>query len=85
MLAVDDSLYYPARLSDDGDTLTPAADIDHRDVIDDAMDELIELVWPGAAGSPSPPRKPWPAIKASPWSPAAEHAGRAYHVFCFAI
>ncbi|WP_431920926.1 hypothetical protein [Nonomuraea jabiensis] len=44
MLAVDDSLYYPARLSDDGDILTPAADIDHPDVIDDAVDELIELV-----------------------------------------
>ncbi|GAA0838334.1 hypothetical protein ACFQVD_08755 [Streptosporangium amethystogenes subsp. fukuiense] len=44
MLVVDDSLYYPARLSDDGDTLTPATDIDHPDVIDDAVDELIELV-----------------------------------------
>lgn len=40
MLAVDDSFYYPARLSDDGDILTPAADIAHPDVID----ELIELV-----------------------------------------
>ncbi|GAA3932853.1 hypothetical protein [Actinoplanes auranticolor] len=38
--AVDESLFYPARLSDDGDTLTPARDIDHPDVVD----ELIELV-----------------------------------------
>ncbi len=44
MLVVDESLYYPARLSDDGDTLTPADDVDHPDVIDDAADELIELV-----------------------------------------
>lgn len=44
MLAVDESLYYPARLSDDGDTLTPAEDPEHPDVIDDAVDELIELV-----------------------------------------
>ncbi|GAA1037079.1 hypothetical protein GCM10009557_49610 [Virgisporangium ochraceum] len=44
MLAVDESLYYPARLSDDGDTLIPADDVEHPDVIDDAVDELIELV-----------------------------------------
>ncbi len=44
MLAVDESLYYPARLSDDGDTLLPAPDAEHPDVIDDAVDELIELV-----------------------------------------
>jgi hypothetical protein len=44
MLVVDETLYYPARLSDDGDTLTPATDVDHPDVIDDAVDELIELV-----------------------------------------
>ena len=44
VLAVDESLFYPARLSDDGDTLTPARDIDHPDVVDDAVDELIELV-----------------------------------------
>jgi hypothetical protein len=44
VLAVDESLYYPARLSDDGDTLTPAHDVDHPDVIDDAVDELIETV-----------------------------------------
>ena len=44
VLAVDESLYYPARLSDDGDTLIPAHDADHPDVIDDAVDELIERV-----------------------------------------
>jgi hypothetical protein len=44
MLAVDETVFYPARLSDDGDTLIPAADVDHPDVVDDAVDELIELV-----------------------------------------
>ncbi len=44
MLVVDETLYYPARLSDDGDTLTPATQVDHPEVIDDAVDELIELV-----------------------------------------
>ncbi|TWJ22313.1 hypothetical protein JD76_02428 [Micromonospora endolithica] len=44
MLAVDESLFYPARLSDDGNTLVPATDAEHPDVIDDAVDELIELV-----------------------------------------
>ncbi|RKN46151.1 hypothetical protein [Micromonospora endolithica] len=44
MLAVDETIFYPARLSDDGDTLTPASDVEHPDVIDDAVDELIELV-----------------------------------------
>ncbi|GAA3273636.1 hypothetical protein Dvina_37505 [Dactylosporangium vinaceum] len=44
MLIVDETLFYPARLSDDGDTLIPADDIEHPDVIDDAVDELIELV-----------------------------------------
>jgi hypothetical protein len=44
MLVVDEALYYPARLSVDGDTLIPATDVDHPDVIDDAVDELIELV-----------------------------------------
>jgi hypothetical protein len=44
MLAVDETVFYPARISDDGDTLVPAPDVDHPDVIDDAVDELIELV-----------------------------------------
>jgi hypothetical protein len=44
MLAVEEGLFYPARLSDDGDLLLPATDVEHPDVIDDAVDELIELV-----------------------------------------
>jgi hypothetical protein len=44
MLAVEQGLFYPARLSTDGDRLTPADDIDHPEVIDDAIDELIEIV-----------------------------------------
>lgn len=44
MLVVEEHYYYPARLDDSGDTLTPADDVDHPDVIDDAVDELIELV-----------------------------------------
>ena len=44
MLVVEEGLFYPARLSPDGDVLVPATDVDHPDVIDDAVDELIELV-----------------------------------------
>ncbi|MDO8119807.1 hypothetical protein Q6346_00595 [Isoptericola sp. b490] len=44
MLAVEEGLYVPARLSPDGDHLTPADDVDHPDVIDDLVDELIETV-----------------------------------------
>ncbi|RBY80955.1 hypothetical protein DQ238_07940 [Geodermatophilus sp. TF02-6] len=44
MLAVEHGLFYPARLSGDGDLLLPAWDVEHPDVIDDAVDELIELV-----------------------------------------
>jgi hypothetical protein len=44
MLAVEENYYYPARLDADGDTLIPADDVDHPDVIDDAVDELIEAV-----------------------------------------
>ena len=43
MLAVEESLFYPARLSEDGDFIEPATDIGAPDVIDDAVDELIEL------------------------------------------
>lgn len=43
MLVVEESLFYPARLSDDGDFLTPTTDIGSPDVIDDIVDELIEL------------------------------------------
>lgn len=44
MLAVEQGLFYPARVSADGDLLEPARDVEHPDVIDDAVDELIELV-----------------------------------------
>jgi hypothetical protein len=44
MLAVETGHFYPARLSADGDQLEPATDVDHPDVLDDAVDELIELV-----------------------------------------
>lgn len=44
MLAVEEGLFYPARVSEDGDHLEPATDVEHPDVIDDAVDELIELV-----------------------------------------
>jgi hypothetical protein len=44
MLAVEDSLFYPARLTPEGDLLLPAEDVEHPDVLDDAVDELIELV-----------------------------------------
>jgi hypothetical protein len=44
MLAVEQGLFYPARLSGDGDLLIPATDVEHPDVLDDAVDELIELV-----------------------------------------
>ena len=44
MLAVEEGLFHPARLSDDGDLLLAATDVEHPDVLDDAVDELIELV-----------------------------------------
>lgn len=44
MLVVDPEFFYPARLSADGDLLAPAADVEHPDVLDDAVDEVIELV-----------------------------------------
>lgn len=44
MLVVEEGLYFPARLSPDGDWLTPATDVEHPDVIDDVVDELIETV-----------------------------------------
>lgn len=44
MLAVEDTLVQPARLSTDGDLLIPAEDAESPDVLDDAVDELIELV-----------------------------------------
>lgn len=44
MLAVEQGLFYPARVCRDGDLLVPATDVEHPEVIDDAVDELIELV-----------------------------------------
>jgi hypothetical protein len=44
MLVVEDGHYVPARLSPDGDLLLPAEDVEHPDVVDDAVDELLELV-----------------------------------------
>ncbi len=44
MLAVEEDFFYPARLAPDGDSLIPADDVDHPDVIDDVVDELIEIV-----------------------------------------
>lgn len=44
MLAVEEDYFYPARLAPDGDGLVPAHDVDHPDVIDDVVDELIEIV-----------------------------------------
>jgi hypothetical protein len=44
MLVVEQGYLQPARLSADGDTLIPAEDADAPDVLDDAVDELIETV-----------------------------------------
>jgi hypothetical protein len=44
MLAVEEGYFYPARVDAGGDLITPAQDIDHPEVIDDAVDELIEAV-----------------------------------------
>ncbi|MGY1833547.1 hypothetical protein ACI79P_00360 [Blastococcus sp. SYSU DS0510] len=44
MLAVEEGFTYAARLSPDGDFLTRADDVEHPDVVDDVVDELIETV-----------------------------------------
>ncbi len=44
MLTVEEGYFYPARVDASGELLTPAADLDHPDVLDDAVDELIEAV-----------------------------------------
>lgn len=44
LLLVEQSYALPARLSEDGTMLLPATDREHPDVIDDAIDELVELV-----------------------------------------
>lgn len=44
MLAVEIDFFFPARLSPDGDSLMEADDVEHPDVIDDVVDELVEQV-----------------------------------------
>lgn len=44
MLAVEQGLFYPARISADGHTVALDPEVDDPDVIDDAVDELIEHV-----------------------------------------
>ncbi len=44
MLAVEEGYFYPARVDVSGELLSPADDVEHPDVIDDAIDELIETV-----------------------------------------
>lgn len=44
MLAVEEGLFYPARVLGDGHRIEPTTDIEDPEVIDDAVDELIELV-----------------------------------------
>jgi hypothetical protein len=44
MLAVEEGYFYPARVDGSGELLSPADDVEHPDVIDDAVDELIETV-----------------------------------------
>jgi hypothetical protein len=39
-----EGLFYPARLSAGGDYPIPADDVDHPEVLDDLVDELIETV-----------------------------------------
>ena len=44
MLAVEEGYFYPARVDPSGELLTPADDVEHPDVVDDAVDEVIETV-----------------------------------------
>jgi hypothetical protein len=44
MLAVEEGLFYPARLSPDGHSIALDPDVDEPGVIDDAVDELVEHV-----------------------------------------
>lgn len=44
MLVVDEGLAMAVRLADGGDLVVPADDVDHPDVIDDLVDEVIEVV-----------------------------------------
>lgn len=47
LLAVEEGFYYPARVSQDGERLTAATDVEHPEVVDDAVDEIIEIVLAG--------------------------------------
>ncbi|OFE17127.1 hypothetical protein BA895_16770 [Humibacillus sp. DSM 29435] len=44
MLIVEEGFVPPARVSNDGDALTPATDPSHPGVLDDAVDGIIETV-----------------------------------------
>lgn len=44
LLLVEEDFHYPARVDETGKILTPAVDITAPDVIDDAVDEIIEAV-----------------------------------------
>jgi hypothetical protein len=44
---VEHGLFYPARLSTDGDFLEPASDVEDPEVIADAVDEVLEIVLRG--------------------------------------
>jgi hypothetical protein len=44
LLCVEESFTLPARVLAGGRQLVPAGDVEHPDVLDDAVDELIELV-----------------------------------------
>ena len=44
MLAVEEGYFFPARVDGSGELLSAADDVEHPDVIDDAVDELIETV-----------------------------------------
>jgi hypothetical protein len=44
VLLVEENFHYPARLDESGQNLTPAEDVTAPDVIDDAVDEIIESV-----------------------------------------
>lgn len=50
MLRVEQGLSYLTRVIDDGGRLVPATDIEHPEVIDNAVDELIQLVLDRGAG-----------------------------------
>lgn len=50
MLRVEQWLSYPTRVSDDGDRLVPATDIEHPEVTDNAVVELLDFVLDRGAG-----------------------------------